>query len=152
PAPGILTAGNFSLAADSSSVNSTFKFVLDGTTPGSGVGGYSQVKAAGTISLAGVNLSGTLGPDFTPTPASTYTILNNTGSSAISGTFNGQPEGSIIHIGENGGKPFSISYVGTTAANSVVLTEQLEQSQTAVTSSLMSSVFGQSVGLTATVT
>jgi autotransporter-associated beta strand protein len=153
PAPGILTdADNFALAADSSSVNSTFMFVLDGTTPGSGVGGYSQVKAAGMISLSGANLSGTLGTHFTPTLGSTYTILNNTGSSAISGTFNGQPEGSIIRIGENGGKPFSISYAGTTAApNSVVLTE-LDQSETAVTFSPASSVFGQSVGLTATVT
>jgi autotransporter-associated beta strand protein len=149
PAPGILTdASNFALAPDSSSVNSKFNFVLDGTTPGSGVGGYSQVKAAGSISLSGANLSGTLGSDFTPTLGSKYTILNNTGGSAITGTFNGQAEGSIVQIGT---MPFSISYVGGTAANSVVLTE-LDQSQTAVTFSPASPVFGQSVGLTATVT
>ena len=48
--------------------------------------------------------------------------------------------------------PFTISYVGGThRTNSVVLTE-LDQSQTAVTFSPASPVFGQSVALTATVT
>ena len=39
---------------------------LDGTTPGSGMGHYSQVQAAGPIGLSGVTLSATLGSDFVP--------------------------------------------------------------------------------------
>ena len=149
PAPGILTdAGNLSLAPGSSGNNSTFSVVLDGTTAGSGTGGYSQVKALGPIALSGVTLSATLGPDFVPTLGSQYTILDNTGSSAITGTFSSQAEGSIVQIG---GMPFSISYAGGSTSNSVVLTE-LDQSQTAVTFSPASPVFGQSVALTATVT
>jgi trimeric autotransporter adhesin len=147
PAPGILTdSGDLGLAADNTSNNSTFTIVLDGTTPGSGTGGYSQVKAAGTISLSGVNLTGTLGTHFVPALGSQYTIIDNTGSSAISGTFNGQVEGSVVQIG---GMPFAISYASGTT-NSVVLTE-LDQSQTAVTFTPASSVFGQAVALTATV-
>ena len=40
---------------------------------------------------------------------STYTILNNTGTAGISGTFNGQAQSSIIQIS---GTPFQISYTG----------------------------------------
>ena len=150
PAPGVLTDnGNLQLAADSSTpaVNSTFSVVLDGTNPGSGTGGYSQVAADGTISLSGVNLSGTLGPDFVPTAGSQYTILNNTGTSNIAGTFNGQLEASIVQIG---GLPFAITYMGGTNTDSVVLTE-IDKSQTAVTFTPASPVFGQSVTLSATV-
>jgi autotransporter-associated beta strand protein len=152
PAPGILTdAGILSLAADTTSgTNSTFSVVLDGTTPGSGSGDYSQLKAAGAIGLSGVTLSGTLGPDFVPAVGSTYTILDNTGTAAISGTFSGQAQGSVV---EFSGMPFSVSYVGGTSpnANSVVLTE-LDQSTTKVTFTPAAPVFGQSVALTATVT
>ncbi len=91
PAPGILTdAGALSLEADTSSNNSTFKVVLDGTTPGNGTGNYSQLQAAGPIALSGATLSATLGNDFVPAVGSTYTILDNTGSSTITGTFDGQ--------------------------------------------------------------
>jgi autotransporter-associated beta strand protein len=148
PPPGILTdAGDLGLAVDSSSNNSTFSVVLDGTTPGSGKGGYSQVKAAGTIALSGVNLTAALGPDFVPALGSQYTIIDNTGSSFVTGTFNNQADGSVVQIG---GMPFTISYGGGSSSNSVVLTE-VDQSQTAVTFSPASPVFGQSVGLTATV-
>jgi trimeric autotransporter adhesin len=147
PAPGMLTdTGDLTLAPDSTPNNSTFTVVLDGTSPGSGTGKYSQVQAAGTISLTGASLSATVSPDFVPAPGSTYTIIDNTGTSAISGTFNGQAEGSVIQIS---GMPFSISYIGGTNTNSVVLTEL---DQTAVTFSPASPVSGQSVALTATVT
>ena len=97
PAPGILTdAGDLGLAA-ASSTNSTFTVVLDGPDPGSGTGNYSQVKAGGTISLSGVTLSATLGADFVPTLGSTYTIIDNTGSSAdFRAHSTGRPRGSIV--------------------------------------------------------
>ncbi len=98
--------------------------------------------------LSGVTLSATLGTGFVQTPGSKYTIIDNTGSSAIAGTFVGQAEGSYVQIS---GVPFQISYVGGTSTNSVVLTE-VQQSTTTVTFSPSSPVFGQSVALTATVT
>ncbi len=151
PAPGILIdAGPLSLASTSSPANSTFSVVLDGTAPGSGSGHYSQLQVAGAIALSGVTLTGKLGNDFVPTLGSTYTILDNTGTAGITGTFAGQSEGSTVEIG---GMPFKISYVGGTAPNNnnVVLTE-LDQSQTVVTPVPTSAVFGQTVALTATVT
>ena len=149
PAPGILIdSGNLAMAADSSLNNSTFTVVLDGTTAGSGTGHYSQLQVGGSISLSGAALAATLGTDFVPTLGSQYTILDNTGTTGIVGTFNNQPEGSVVQIG---GMPFSISYVGGTSQTSVVLTE-LDPSQTAVTFSPSSPVFGQTVALTATVT
>ena len=149
PAPGILIdAGALSLAATSTPTNSTFSVVLDGTTPGSGSGDYSQMQVAGAIALSGVTLSGTLGSDFTPTLGSTYTIIDNTGTTGITGTFSGQAEGSIVQIS---GMPFQISYVGGTNHISVELTE-VDQSSTAVTFTPASPVFGQTVALTATVT
>jgi autotransporter-associated beta strand protein len=148
-APGILVdSGNAKLGADATSSNSKFVVELDGSTPGNGTGKYSQLQVGGTINLSGVTLSGTLGPDFTPTLGSTYTIIDNTGSAAISGTFAGQAQGSIILIS---GTPFSISYTGGTNDHSVVLTEK-DASTTTVTFTPTSPVFGQSIGLTATVT
>lgn len=151
PAPGILIdAGALSLASATAptTTNSTFSVVLDGTAPGSGSGHYSQMQVAGAIALSGVTLSGTLGPDFTPTLGSTYTILDNTGTAGITGTFSGQGEGSIVQIG---GMPFAVSYVGGTNHISVELTE-VDPSTTMVTPSPTSAVFGQTVALTATVT
>ena len=152
PAPGILTdAGNLAFAADTSSNNSTFTVAIDGTTAGSGTSGYSQVSAGGTISLSGVTLTGTVASGFVPVLGSQYTIINNTGSSPVSGQFNNLAEGSIVKLSDI---PFTVSYVGGgPSGHSVVLTA-LNESQTAVTSSPTSPVpvFGQSVTLTATVT
>ncbi len=149
PAPGILTdAGGLTMETDSNSNDSTFTVVLDGTTPGGGTGGYSQMQVAGPIDLSGVKLSATLGSDFVPSVGSTYTIIDNTSGTAISGMFNGQGEQSIVQIS---GLPFQITYVGSTNGQSVVLTE-LDQSTTTVTPSPASPVFGESVALTATVT
>ena len=154
PAPGILTdAGDLGLAA-AGSTNSTFTVVLDGPDPGSGTGKYSQVKAGGAINLSGVALSATLGADFVPSAGTQFTIIDNTGSGSVSGQFNNQPEQSVVLIsgGLNTNIPFLISYVGGTApdSNNVVLTE-LDKSQTAVTFTPASPVFGQSVTLSATV-
>jgi trimeric autotransporter adhesin len=149
PAPGILTdAGALSLEASTSATNSTFPVILDGTTPGTGSGHYSQLIAGGAIGLSGVTLSGTLGSDFVPAVGSTYTILDNTGPGLISGSFSGQIDGSVIDFS---GTPFSITYEGGTNQNSVVLTE-LDTSKTVVTFTPTAPVFGQPVALTATVT
>lgn len=72
----------------------------------------------GTISLGGATL--TVVPAFT-TPVSIgqqFIIITNDGAAAITGTFNGLPEGTLFSAG---GDTFRISYVGGTG-NDVVLT------------------------------
>ena len=154
PAPGVLIdTGNLTLGPDTSNNNSTFKVVLDGSSAGNGTGHYSQVQAAGVISLTGATLSGSLGPDFVPTLGSQYTIIDNTGTNAIGGFFAGQGEGSVIDFSGTAFPtpiPFTITYVGGTNSESIVLTE-LDASQTAVTFTPAAPVFGQQVTLTATV-
>ncbi len=81
--------------------------------------GYSQLNVAGAINLANATLDVTLSPSFTPTSGEQFTILNNTGSGAITGNFAGLTEGATLTIS---GQQFTISYKGGTLNNSVVLT------------------------------
>ena len=117
---------------------------LNGATVGTD---YSQLQAGGTISLGSATLSVTLGSAFTPTPDEEFTIINNTGTSAIKGTFAGLAEGATLTVSDT---TFSISYTGGTSGNSVVLTA-LAPTTTTVSPVTTSPVFGQSVTLTATV-
>ncbi len=145
---GVLTtSGNLSLGPDSSSTNSSYDVTIDGSTAGNGSGHFSQTQVAGSISLGGVNLNVSLGPDFTQSVGTTLTIIANQGSSPISGTFVGLPQGAGIDVS---GKSFQISYDGGTNGNSVVLTE-VYTSTTTVSPSTTAPVYGQSVTLTATV-
>jgi trimeric autotransporter adhesin len=149
PAPGVLIdSGGLTLTVGAGNSQSTFTAVLDGTAAGNGAGKYSQLQAGGAINLSGVTLNATLASGFVPTVGSTYTIINNTGATAISGTFQGQADGSTVQIS---GTPFRISYLGGASDNSVVLTA-VNTSTTTLTPTPASSVSGQSVALTATVT
>ncbi|MGP0067913.1 MAG: Ig-like domain repeat protein, partial [Isosphaeraceae bacterium] len=127
-------------------LNSTSTF--DATINGSDAGtNYSQLQAAGTINLGSATLSTTLGSGFTPTPDEQFTIIDNTGTSAITGTFAGLAQGATLTVS---GTTFSISYTGGPNNNSVVLTA-LAATTTTVSPVTTSPVFGQSVALTATV-
>ena len=140
--PGTSGAGIISpsgaLSLDS---NSGFVSLLNGTTPGSQ---YGEIEANGPIQLGNANLIVTLG--YTPSANETFTLINNTGNAAISGTFLGLNEGSLLNAG---GQSFKISYVGGDG-NNVVLTHQ-ETTATTLTSSPTTSVYGQPVNLTANV-
>jgi trimeric autotransporter adhesin len=151
-AAGVLTdTGSLTLGQASSSTGSTYSVVIDGSTPGTGTGNYSQIKVAGSIILTNPTLDITLGPDFTPSVPTSFTIIDNTGSSAVNGTFNGQAQGSTIQVPfQSTDVTFQISYTGGANGHSVVLTE-LDPSTTTVTTNPTSAVFGQSVDLTATV-
>ena len=137
---GILTATGVVVL----SANSTFDEAINGSLVGTN---YSQLTAGGTINLANATLSTTLGSGFTPTPGEQFTIVNNTGSSAITGTFAGLAEGATLSAS---GTAFTISYKGGTNDNSVVLTT-LAATTTTISPVTTSPVFGQSVALTATV-
>ena len=126
--------------------------MIDGSTPGTGTDHYSQMQVAGSVALNSATLDITLGPDFTPSVPTSFTIIDNTGTSAVSGTFDGQAQGStiVVPFGDTS-VTFAISYDGGANSNSVVLTE-VNPSTTTVTADPTSSVYGQSVDLTAKVT
>ena len=64
-AAGVLVdTGALNLGQDSSSDNSTYSVVLDGSNPGNGVDFYGQTQVAGSIALNSATLDVTLGPDF----------------------------------------------------------------------------------------
>jgi len=135
--PGILSSAG-SLAFDA---ESKLNVDLAGTTAGTG---YDQLSVSGQVNLGGAQLVPTLG--YAPGVSDQLLILNNLGASAIQGTFSGLPEGSPVVIG---GTSFRISYTGGDG-NDVVLTA-LESSATSLSVVPTSSVYGQSVTLTAEV-
>jgi hypothetical protein len=109
PSAGVVTLASGAVFNGSA----TFSVALNGTDPGS----YSQVVAGGPIILYGSTLSLVLG--FEPPVGSSFEILTNTGSTPISGTFNGLSEGAVF---AQGGYEFQITYTGGTGGDSVVLT------------------------------
>lgn len=110
--PGLLNTGNVTF--DSSS---TFAVEINGPTAGSG---YDQLNVTGTVSLSDAVLS--LTGSHNPSEGEQFIIVNNDGSEAIIGTFNGLPEGTIIPaFFSSGYGPAKISYVGGDG-NDVVLT------------------------------
>ena len=100
----------------------TYQAELGGTTACSG---YDQLDVTGTVTLDDGNTPPTQGTlqvslvnGFTPKAGQTFEIINNEGSSPVTDTFSGLPEGSEITVS---GYVFKISYVGGTG-NDVVLT------------------------------
>jgi autotransporter-associated beta strand protein len=118
---GILTCSNLVLRAG---VN--FAVNLNGTTLGTG---YDQVNVHGTVALSNANLALNLG-GFTPALGDTFTILNNDGVDAISGTFSGLPSGALL---TNGATIFRIAYNGGDG-NDVTLTTTLGAPPSTITS------------------
>jgi hypothetical protein len=119
---------------------STLSPRLEGTAPGED---YSQVRAA-TVTLAGAGLD--LDVAFTPTGNPAFTIVDNTGADAVSGTFAGLADEATF---TRSGQTFRIDYDGGDG-NDVVLTRLIDTTTT-LASAPGSPVFGQAVTLTATV-
>jgi fibronectin-binding autotransporter adhesin len=107
--PGILNTSNINLSTGSP----VFSIELNGTSAGTG---YDQLNVTGTVNLSGATLNGIV--SFAPAAGTTFTIINNDGSDAVTGTFSGLPEGAGVTLS---GQTFTISYVGGTG-NDVVLT------------------------------
>lgn len=106
--PGILNTGDVSFNSGSS-----YDVELDGATVGSQ---YDQLNVIGAVDLGSSTLNVSLG--YGPLVGDTYTIVNNDGADAITGTFNGLAEGSTITIGP---ATLQISYIGGDG-NDVTLT------------------------------
>jgi fibronectin-binding autotransporter adhesin len=98
--PGIMNTGDLTFQSS----GSTFSVEINGTSVGTQ---YDQTNVTGTVSLAGATLSISRG--YSPTGGDTFVIINNDGSDAVSGTFNGLAEGASVSIG---GKQFLMTYAG----------------------------------------
>jgi fibronectin-binding autotransporter adhesin len=98
-APGTLTTGTITFSS-----TARLSIGIDGSTAGTG---YDVLRVIGNVNLGGATLTTTLG--FTPTPGQTFTIVDNLGTSPITGTFAGLPEGTTFDVG---GTPMLISYTG----------------------------------------
>ena len=121
--PGCLTADNLSLSG-------TYQAQLEGTEP---CHSYDQITVTGAIILKG-KLEVSLGKGFKPMAGQRYTLINNTGTQSIKGTFTGLAEGATIKAD---GYTFQITYKGGTG-NDAVLTARLA-ADTASVSSLQKS-------------
>jgi autotransporter-associated beta strand protein len=102
-------------------LGATYLVDLNGTALGSQ---YDQTDVAGSVRLSNATLSLQLG--FVPAAGDQFTIINNDGADAVSGTFLALPEGGVV---VTGGQVFSISYVGGDG-NDVVLTSVIPEAQT----------------------
>ncbi|WP_373651232.1 hypothetical protein [Schlesneria sp. DSM 10557] len=113
---GSLVLGTSLLDTTSLSLNgdATLHVVINGLAPGTG---YSQIEASGPVSLADASLDLDLGTSLTV--GDKFTLLSNTGSSAIIGTFKNLPEGATFHVAAT---TFSISYTGGNSGHDIVLT------------------------------
>lgn len=106
--PGIINSGNLTLGP-----GSTTNMELNGTTVGTQ---YDQLNVTGTVNInptAALNV--TLG--FTPTAGNSFTIINNDGADAVTGSFAGLPQGTVFYVLTTA---FQISYTGG-SGNDVVL-------------------------------
>ena len=111
---------------------------LNGPAP---VTEYGRLTVTGTVTLGG-NLIASF--NFTPAIGHVFTILDNDGGDAISGTFAGLPEGAVAAFG---GVQARISYVGG-SGNDVTLTAVAQPSLTGASSAGVA--YGGTVSDTAT--
>ena len=95
--------------------SSTLSANINGTTAGTG---HDQVVVKGTVNLTDSNLTLTRLGTYTPVAGSTYVLIDNDGSDAVTGTFASFSEGTTIQAD---GWRWSVSYQGGDG-NDVVLT------------------------------
>jgi autotransporter-associated beta strand protein len=106
--PGCLSTGNLVLSG-------TYEFEVGGTTACTG---HDQIKVTGTVNVTGGTLEATLYNGFVPAVGQSYTIIDNDGADAVTGTFTGIAEGGSY---TNQGVTYSVTYKGGDG-NDVVLT------------------------------
>ncbi len=112
--PGILNTGNFVLGA-----GSTLEIEIGGTTPGNNANNHDQVNVTGSVTLAG-SVSLISYNFYSILSGSSFVVINNDGTDAVSGTFNGLSEGATF---TSNGVVYTITYVGGDG-NDVVITAQ----------------------------
>lgn len=105
--PGTLTTGSITWEA-----GGIYEFEI-------GKAGADQIKVNGSVTLGNGTLSLLRYQDYAPVAGAKYTIIDNDGSDAVSGTFKDLPEGATFN-GEGGGV-YRINYAGGDG-NDVVIT------------------------------
>lgn len=98
-------------------IGSSLNFDIDGTTVNTQ---YQQFAVNGLVDLSNAALSFT-GSSYSPTGGETFTIVNNDGADAVTGTFAGLAEGATIPNFLGSALGAKISYIGGTG-NDVVIT------------------------------
>ncbi len=111
-APGV-TVGTLHSANVTLSSGATFAVGITGATVDTQ---YDQLDANGTVNLGGATLA--LSGAFVPTTGQSFMLIDNDGSDAVTGTFAGLSQGSIVNFN---GVTLAVSYTGGTG-NDVVLT------------------------------
>lgn len=86
--PGVLASGGVTLSA-----GANLAIQLGGTSPGSAADRYDQLTVTGAVSLGGATLGVTAHNGFSPSHGDTFVIIDQDGSDAVSGSFNGLAEG-----------------------------------------------------------
>lgn len=110
--PGCLSSGNLAFVA-----GAVYDFELGGATVCTE---YDQMKVTGTVTLGNGTLSTLLINGYKPVAGQAYTIIENDGADAVSGTFNNLAEGATFTVS---GYVLKISYAGGDG-NDVVITVQ----------------------------
>ncbi len=121
--PITITKGHLQLTPGTAGTSNSGNVVLGGgeaalDVNGSLPGTLPKLTVTGTVALADTPLNLHLPAGFAPVSGTSYTLINNDGTDAISGTFAGLPEGSTLTVA---GNTFRISYAGGTG-NDVTLT------------------------------
>ncbi|CAN5150709.1 hypothetical protein BH09PAT3_BH09PAT3_2120 [soil metagenome] len=106
--PGCLTSGDLTVAG-------TYKVDVGGTTACTG---YDQMKVTGTVNVTDGTLETALYNGFVPAVGQSYTVIDNDGTDAVTGTFTGLTEGATF-VKE--GVTYAVTYKGGDG-NDVVLT------------------------------
>ena len=111
-APGIAGPGTLTMASVVFSTTAFLDIDLNGATPGTQ---YDQLVVSGTVDLGGASgatLTPTIGAGYDPATYFRFTIINQTGGGAVSGTFEGHPELGIYDVS---GERLRVSYVESMA-------------------------------------
>lgn len=111
-APGV-SPGLITVATATFNAATTFFVELNGPVAGTG---YDQLAVLGGVTLGNATLAGSTGAVHAA--GAQFVVIDKQSPGAVSGTFNGLPEGATVGIG---GQTFRISYVGGDG-NDVVLT------------------------------
>jgi fibronectin-binding autotransporter adhesin len=108
--PGCLNSSNLTLLS-----GATYQFEIEGATECTG---YDQMRVTGTVSLTDSNLDIQRLSSYRPANGVVFVVIDNDGSDAVSGEFDGMPAGSTFTVD---GVTYRISYSGGDG-NDVTLT------------------------------
>jgi len=116
PSPAAVrpTHAGVDVSASKLSFGSDLAIVIDGTTPDTE---YSQLVVVGSVDLTGVEL--VLLGSYIPTVEDRFVIVDNDGTDAIIGPFNGLPEGEFVSVN---GALQQITYLGGDGNDVALLT------------------------------